>query len=851
MPIPAAFRTGRSLLWLLLAGIVLVVAGILSETMQDRPTLTKEEQRWLDAHPVIRLTPDPRYPPIDFVDSTGQQVGLSAEYVRLLEQSLGIKFQLKIVGSRREMMQAARMKETDILSATAASPSRLSYLLFTPPYVSSSDAIIVRKSYTRTLNRDSLDGISLTIASGTPFEEELRGKFPSIQIVTTRTGAEALSEVALGKTDAALVSLPSALYFINKTGLSNLKVASDYGEGSKLCFGVRKDWPELEQILEKALSHISNTDRERIYDQWVGLQVQTPWWWRLPWPWIVLGLGLPIVLIAGVGLWNRILHREVRRKTAALTQELAVRLRTEEALRSSEEKYRWLTEHSADVVWQLDDELRYTYVSNADERIRGFCKEEVIGQSLFSFLTEEGCTYVKSLIAMNAETQTQGIGRPTRALELQFRCKDGSWKWMELNSSLTMDAAGKFIGYHGMTRDISERKIAEEARLRLEKQLIHAQRMEAIGTLSSGIAHDFNNILNIILGNLDLLERSPAEPAKLRKRIDGIKIATERGAHLVRQLLTFARKSGIERCTIEINDLIQEIVRFQQETFPKTIAIRLELKPNVPLLDADPNQLHQVLLNLSVNARDAMPSGGEFLIATDVADGDDLKSRFPLAKSHQYVEIKMKDTGVGMDETTLKQIFDPFFTTKGIGKGTGLGLPVALGIVEKHDGFMDVTSKVGSGTEFRIYLPIIEHADFFDEELNLTIDAIAGGTETILFIEDEEFIRETMVEVLEMKGYKVFTAVDGGGGVETYRNNDRAISLVLCDRGLPGIYGEEVYRRIGEINPRVRFILMTGFIEPNKKAELLNQGIRGVLHKPYKAVDLLLKVRNVLDAEAS
>jgi two-component system, cell cycle sensor histidine kinase and response regulator CckA len=375
--------------------------------------------------------------------------------------------------------------------------------------------------------------------------------------------------------------------------------------------------------------------------------------------------------------------------------------------------------------------------------------------------------------------------------------------------------------------------------------------MEAVGTLSSGIAHDFNNILNIITGNLSLIENNPTNGAKFQRRLEGIKKATDRATRLVKQLLTFARKSDIERRTVEINDLVAEVARLLEETFPKTIKVRLNLGTGLPLLNADPNQLHQVLLNLCVNARDAMPAGGEFWITTGLVGKENVAERFPAAQSEQYIAIRLRDSGIGMDERTLKQIFDPFFTTKGVGGGTGLGLAVALGIVEKHTGFIDVLSKPGSGTEFSIYLPLSGRAEAVIEETTLKLGDAPGGDETILFIEDEAEIRETAVEVLEGKGYTVLTAKDGEEGVGAFKNNADQIALVLSDRGLPGIDGEEVFQRLRSINPRVRFVLLTGFIPPEKRSELLSQGINSVLQKPYKIGEVLLKIREALDKDSA
>jgi len=254
-----------------------------------------------------------------------------------------------------------------------------------------------------------------------------------------------------------------------------------------------------------------------------------------------------------------------------------------------------------------------------------------------------------------------------------------------------------------------------------------------------------------------------------------------------------------------------------------------------------------VLLNLSVNARDAMPMGGEFRITTRRVPVSDLAAKHPGSALQQYIEIRVRDSGEGMDAATQKRIFDPFFTTKGVGKGTGLGLSVALGIIERHNGFMDVSSSAGAGTEFCIYLPFATDRQAPSDEPFADHATVPGGTETLLLIEDEEQIRETAIEVLEKKGYTVLSAANGEEGVEVFRDNRGKIKLILSDYGLPKISGEEAFYRIRQIDAHVPFVLLTGFIDPEKKKMLIDLGMHTVMHKPYKLLDVLLKIREALD----
>jgi CheY-like chemotaxis protein len=370
--------------------------------------------------------------------------------------------------------------------------------------------------------------------------------------------------------------------------------------------------------------------------------------------------------------------------------------------------------------------------------------------------------------------------------------------------------------------------------------------MEGLGSLASGIAHDFNNILGIILGHISLIGRQRSDPEKFAQSKEAIEKAATRGASLVRQLLTFARKSDVIIQLISVNDLISELVKLFHETFPKLIEVVTDLDPKVPPLTADPTQLHQVFLNLCVNARDAMPQGGRLKITTTFWSGDSLRRLYPQAGSGEYVKIDVADTGEGMDEDTRKRIFEPFFTTKGVGKGTGLGLSTVFGIVESHHGFIDVESEVGKGTTFRIFFPV-QRKTRETVDINKQVGEVTGGSETILFVEDEDALRELVKVVLITKGYTVLTANDGAEAINVYEKNHSEVKLVLTDLGLPILSGQEVVRKLNQINNSVKILIASGFLDPEVKSEMFKWGVKGFVQKPYQPDELLRTIRKVLD----
>ncbi len=388
--------------------------------------------------------------------------------------------------------------------------------------------------------------------------------------------------------------------------------------------------------------------------------------------------------------------------------------------------------------------------------------------------------------------------------------------------------------------DVTERK-------QLQIQFLQAQKMESLGTLASGIAHDFNNILGIILGHSSLIEEKLGEGDELSKSFSSIVKAADRGAALVRQMLTFARKTNISFSSISINESVKEIQELFDEAFPKTMTLSCRFSPDLPEIRGDSTQIHQALLNLCVNARDAMSGSGMLNISTRLISGSSLRARHHNAAFAQYVLLEVMDTGVGMDEETLQHIFEPFFTTKELGKGTGLGLSVAFGIMENHDGFIDVQSEIGKGTTFYLYFPVkSSHPELNGEDM--TDKETTGGKEKILIIEDEEMLRDLAREVLASKGYEVITAVDGEEGINVFTKNQHDIKLVVSDLGLPKLSGKDVLKKVKSINPAVKFIVATGFIDPEEKSDIFRSGASDIVPKPYTPKDLSMKVREVLDA---
>jgi two-component system, cell cycle sensor histidine kinase and response regulator CckA len=428
--------------------------------------------------------------------------------------------------------------------------------------------------------------------------------------------------------------------------------------------------------------------------------------------------------------------------------------------------------------------------------------------------------------------------------EIENRRKDGSLYTEEMTITPVYQTQEKISHFIAIQQDISDRK-------KLQQELLQSQKIQSIGTLAGGIAHDFNNILAIILIYASLLERSENRGTeRILESSRAITRAVERGKELVRQILTFARKTNVVFEPMSVVELIHELLSMLKETFPKVITFAEKIDEDIPFIYADRAQIHQAILNLYVNARDAMPHGGTITIKVEKQTKDHVQKRFPAADQDSYICISVTDTGEGIDKAIISRIFDPFFTTKEMGKGTGLGLAVVYGVLQSHHGYVDVESEREIGTTFRLYFPILLMNEQVITVPSISESIVVGGTETILLVEDEELLLESICRLLKSKGYKVYTTMDGIEAIKLYDQHKHEIDLVITDIGLPGITGKDEFKILKEMNPGIKVVLASGFFEPEMKLELLKAGAKGFIQKPYIPNDILRAIREALDTNS-
>lgn len=526
-------------------------------------------------------------------------------------------------------------------------------------------------------------------------------------------------------------------------------------------------------------------------------------------------------------------HAAVAIENARLYEEAG---RVKESLRESEARFRNLVETSSDLIWEVDAGGAYTYVSPKIQDILGFDPPEVLGKTLFDFMPLEDARRAADVFRSMTESK-----KPFTVFQNAYVHKNGGLVVVESSGVPVFSRDGAFCGYRGIARDVTERK-------KLEDRLRYAQKMEAIGKLAAGVAHDFNNILTAIVGYGNVLQMKMPKDDPLRNNVDQILASTERAANLTHSLLTYGTKQAVTLGPVDMNDVIRKMEKLLEGLLPETV--RLTIKPGEGPMNvmADRAQMERVFMNITANARDAMPDGGTITITTGRAE---LGAEYIKARRYgtvgAYAAVLITDTGIGMDETIRKKIFEPFFTTKSYSKGTGFGLSIVYGIVKQHNGYIDVESEPGRGTTFTVYIPVERPAPA-EIERTPAVAAVLEGNETILVAEDEEPVRKLAKTVLEGFGYRVITAADGEEAVRLFSENRGRIQLLILDVIMPKMNGREAYRAIHEMQPGIKALFMSGYAEEIiSKKGIIEPGLNFVL-KPVPPKELVRKAREVLDA---
>jgi PAS domain S-box-containing protein len=508
------------------------------------------------------------------------------------------------------------------------------------------------------------------------------------------------------------------------------------------------------------------------------------------------------------------------------------RKRAEQALRESEQRYRALFDESRDGVWLNARDGTLIDANEAFLDLLGLTREEVGHWNVIKAYRDPA----DRVRFQNTIERNGSVGD----YDLKLKKKDGTEIDCQLTATLRLDEEGKVVGYQGIIRDMTERK-------KLEQQLLQSQKMEAIGTLAGGIAHDFNNLLTVILGYSELIVSEKNEGDRDYEDLKKVIHAGRSAADMVQQILAFSRKTETKFWPINLNKQIPQLRKMLSRLIPRTTEVQIDLDPDLPTVNADPAQIDQVLMNLAVNARDAMPNGGRLRIETKavVLDEDYCSTHIEASKG-PHALLTVSDTGTGIDRATSDRIFEPFYTTKKPGQGTGLGLAMVYGIVKSHGGHITVHSELGAGTAFRIYIPAHQVAAELDVATSGEFAALGIGT--ILLADDEELVRSLGERILSRTGYRILTACNGREALEIYKQKRDEITLVILDLIMPVMDGKQCLDEILKVNPQAKVLIASGYSPDGATKEILEGRAKGLVNKPYNIKQMVQSVREALDS---
>ena len=511
-------------------------------------------------------------------------------------------------------------------------------------------------------------------------------------------------------------------------------------------------------------------------------------------------------------------------------------------LKEAEAMYRGMFENAVGGIYQSTPDGRYLAVNAALTRMYGYDRPEEL-LNLVSDIQNQ--IYVDSSFRDIFKKQIEGVG-VVRALEYQVRRRDGRIIWISESARAVRDAKGHVRYYEGFINDITARKEAEAERAKLEKQMLRAQKMDAIGTLASGMAHDFNNILCAILGYTEMALLDKEIKGLSRENLVAVLRSAERAKELIKRILTFSRPTEMERRPLKLGLILNEAAKLLNAALPSTIEIQVAIHTDEDVVVADSTEMHQVIMNLGTNAGHAMrPKGGKLEFELEAVDMKADQAEKLGMSAGLYVHLIVRDSGRGMSSELMERIFEPFFTTKAVGRGTGLGLTLVQKIIARSGGFVQVESEEGKGTTFHVYLPksLLPPAPIKAD----TGKILPGKRENILVVDDEILVLSMMQQRLRQMGYRVITRADSEDALELFRAEPGKFSAVITDHTMPGLQGAELADKLGEIRADIPVVLVTGLNQPPNFNGSPFAPLRAVFHKPINFVELSHRLRGFLD----
>uniref|UniRef100_UPI004049E34D transporter substrate-binding domain-containing protein n=1 Tax=Cephaloticoccus sp. TaxID=1985742 RepID=UPI004049E34D len=771
---------------------------------------------------------DDNYPPYVFKNEDGQLQGILVDQWQQWEKVTGTKAELHAMDwkSALDRMQAG---EFDVIDTIFNTPERRAWLDFTASYANIDVAVFFDKRITGIVDLSSLRGFAVAVKAGDTAILQLQAA--GVNNLLLYPSYESIVQAAADlKVNVFVVDEPCAYYYLNKLQIQNqFKSTAPINQG-QFSRGVTKGNTALLNYVSRGFYQISADDLEAIEKKWGGRVLHDGHI-----QYVIYGAATAGLIILLLVVWNRTLQRQVERRTRLLKN-------SERHLAAERNFASAVVDHAGVIVVVLDRAGCIRRLNLTGEQLTGYKEEELLGEPIWS----TGLLPVDETILVQREAfdkmWVEKLRAKTGRYTNHWLNREGNLHLIDWFNTLLTDAKGEpeFIVAVGV--DITERRS-------LEDRFMRSQRMEAMGSLVAGIAHDLNNIFSPIIMITTLLRRSVTNPEEV-KMLDMMDQSSKRGAGIIRQLVTYSRGSTLERNVVATGALLEEIASLARETFPREIRCRTQFSSDLNCILADAIQIHQVLLNLCVNARDAMPDGGELeLRASNVELSDDQVQTHEKVAPGSFVMIAVRDTGTGIPAMDLEKIFEPFFTTKPPGKGTGLGLSTTIGIVRTHGGFMEVQSALGEGTTFKIYLPATKESPASSSALPFVTDR-NEGIGRILLVDDEPLVATAVSRLLEQQNHQVVTARDGLEALAKLADAG-PFDLVVTDLVMPNMNGLALIRELRKREPSLKVIACTGMAPEEMQLELGRLGIKQVLRKPILPRDLLQAITQALQNETT
>lgn len=812
---------GKNLALLVLAGVCAIGLTLMSD----------EGRAEDDANPIsvgVLTGPAPYY---SFSEATGEPIGFALEMWKEVAKRAGLAYQLVYFDTVSDLLDAAKSKTIDVVPLLVANPKASALFDFSETIHVSPVSILVRKDGVGINRASDLAGHRVSVVDG-HIGRELMSAFRGELSISHESLDEALSALMTKTSDAVVYQEYILWQLARQQGVDSLlKTVDQPLRKLKMSIAIRKGQPQLRAELGPAVtSYLQSSEFYAARQPWGG---NPP---PLIEPTLVAKLlgALLAMAVIGLGLWR---HFSMVRLNAALARSVREQ-------QSAEARFKDVAEAASDWFFEQDENFRFTFVSSRFGEVTGIPPERLIGRTRWNKTMLEGTSddaekWREHVAALKAH-------KDWRDFSYLLKTIDGQNKTITTSGKAIFDADGKFVGYRGVGRDITRR-------IELEGALQQSQKMELVGQLTGGIAHDFNNLLTVMVGNLEMLKRSTKDDARSRVFLETASEAVDIGAQLVQRLLGFARRQALNPSTIDLNQLVSNMQRLIHSSLGPTIDIKLELASEIPPVFADEVQLQNVLLNLAINARDAMPSGGRLTVETSEFIADKAYSeKNPSAVPGRYIVLRIIDSGNGIAKENLDKVVEPFFTTKEVGKGSGLGLSMVYGFARQSNGFMMLDSEVGVGTTVSIHLPVASATlnDLTSDasEENTRPARLENGTgHTILVVDDDDRVREITTVRLQHLGYHVLDAHDATTALKTLEQRS-GIDLLLTDIVMPGMSGIDLAAEVGRTRPEIKILFSASY--SSEAHELEEKGKLGGpwLRKPYKQADLERKMIEVLGA---